>query len=115
VTLAAVSLTRLIVCVQQSIAAIRMFPKAHLCVRKRARKRRQTHATDAGCARVSLVCVYRCSFYCCFFFAHITCRYGQPPEEIIKDIAPGLELDEDGVPKIDAMGFFGDNEECVVM
>jgi hypothetical protein len=106
VTLAAVSLTRLIVCVQQSIAAIRMFPKAHLCVRKRARKRRQ---------RVSLVCVYRCSFYCCFFFAHITCRYGQPPEEIIKDIAPGLELDEDGVPKIDAMGFFGDNEECVVM
>lgn len=42
-------------------------------------------------------------------------RYGQPPAEIIKDIAPGLELDEDGIPKMDAMGFFGDSEECVVM
>jgi hypothetical protein len=42
-------------------------------------------------------------------------RYGQPPAEIIKDIAPDLELDEDGVPKLDTMGGFGDNEECVLM
>jgi hypothetical protein len=47
-----------------------------------------------------------------FFFSF---RYGQPPSEIIKDIAPDLELDEDGVPKLDSMGGFGDNEECVVM
>ena len=44
-------------------------------------------------------------------------RYGQPPAEIIKDIAPGLELDEEGVPKLDAMDGmpFGENEECSIM
>jgi len=41
-------------------------------------------------------------------------EYGQPPPEIVKEIAPGLELDSDGVPKID--GLFGDGEEeCRIM
>merc|ERR1712226_428137 len=31
-------------------------------------------------------------------------EFGQPPAEIIQEIAPGLELDEEGVPKFD---FFG--------
>ena len=44
-------------------------------------------------------------------------RYGQPPPAIIKEIAPGLELDEEGVPKLDGMGGlpFGENEECSIM
>jgi peroxin-19 len=39
-------------------------------------------------------------------------EYGQPPNEIIQEIAPGLELDEDGMPKLDAAGL---NEECRIM
>jgi peroxin-19 len=27
-------------------------------------------------------------------------EYGQPPAEIIQEIAPGIELDADGVPKM---------------
>lgn len=46
-------------------------------------------------------------------------EYGQPPAEIIKEIAPGLELDEDGVPKMDSgmpgMPFLPGNEQCSVM
>ena len=45
-------------------------------------------------------------------------RYGQPPPDIIKEIAPGLDLDEEGVPKLDGMGGFpfgGENEECNIM
>ena len=39
-------------------------------------------------------------------------RYGQPPPEIVKEIAPGLELDEDGIPKMDLLN---GNEECRIM
>lgn len=46
-------------------------------------------------------------------------EYGQPPAEIIKDIAPGLELDSNGLPKLDGAGMppFPDGEdgECRVM
>lgn len=44
-------------------------------------------------------------------------EFGQPPPEIIKDIAPGLELDADGVPRLDTMGGmpFNGDEECRVM
>jgi len=31
-------------------------------------------------------------------------EYGQPPSEIINEIAPGLELDEDGLPKMNGGG-----------
>lgn len=58
---------------------------------------------------------------CVAHFARLTVatthRYGQPPPEIIKEIAPGLELDEEGVPKLDGLGSlpFGENEECGIM
>lgn len=43
-------------------------------------------------------------------------EYGQPPEEIIKEIAPGMELDANGLPKVDGSGLpFSENEECRVM
>eukprot|EP00544_Gedaniella_sp_CCMP2646_P009073 CAMPEP_0202498302 /NCGR_PEP_ID=MMETSP1361-20130828/25489_1 /ASSEMBLY_ACC=CAM_ASM_000849 /TAXON_ID=210615 /ORGANISM="Staurosira complex sp., Strain CCMP2646" /LENGTH=319 /DNA_ID=CAMNT_0049130137 /DNA_START=15 /DNA_END=974 /DNA_ORIENTATION=+ len=45
-------------------------------------------------------------------------EYGQPPPDIIKEIAPGLDLDEEGVPKLDGMGCFpsgGENEDCNIM
>jgi hypothetical protein len=45
-------------------------------------------------------------------------RYGQPPQDIVNEIAPGLELDEDGMPKInpmEGMPFGGGNEECTIM
>jgi Pex19 protein family len=56
-------------------------------------------------------------------------EYGQPPVEIIQAIAPGLELDDNGLPKLDGdtmgsggfAGFppFGDGtggtDECIVM
>jgi peroxin-19 len=44
-------------------------------------------------------------------------EYGQPPQDIINEIAPGLELDEDGMPKVNPMGGmpFGGNEECRIM
>lgn len=38
-------------------------------------------------------------------------EYGQPPNEIIQEIAPGLELDEDGMPKLDGAA----GEECRIM
>lgn len=47
--------------------------------------------------------------------------YGQPPLEIVQEIAPGLELQEDGLPKLDSdlPPFFLNgspgNEECIVM
>jgi len=41
-------------------------------------------------------------------------EFGQPPQEIINDIAPGLELDQDGMPKINPLDTLG-NEECCVM
>lgn len=37
-------------------------------------------------------------------------EYGQPPAEIINEIAPGLELDEDGMPKFDPA-----SGECGIM
>lgn len=45
-------------------------------------------------------------------------EFGQPPAEIIKDIAPGIELDANGMPKLDESGipFLGEGqEECRVM
>ena len=38
-----------------------------------------------------------------FFFSlwAETHRYGQPPADIIKELAPGLEFDEEGMPKMD--------------
>lgn len=48
-------------------------------------------------------------------------EYGQPPVEIIKEIAPGIELDEEGMPKVDGSSAFppfmpnGSNEECRIM
>ena len=49
--------------------------------------------------------------------ADFTIRFGQPPQEIINDIAPGLELDEDGMPKINPLQQLplGENEDCVIM
>lgn len=31
-------------------------------------------------------------------------KYGQPPAEIIKDLAPGLKFDENGMPIVPNMG-----------
>lgn len=31
-------------------------------------------------------------------------QYGQPPAEIIKDLAPGLKFDENGMPVMPNMG-----------
>jgi Pex19 protein family len=53
-------------------------------------------------------------------------QYGQPPAEIVNEVAPGLELDEDGMPKLDGSGIlpplFGagagagpNGEDCSVM
>ena len=54
-------------------------------------------------------------------------EYGQPPAEIIQEIAPGLDLDPDGVPKFQFPGLGGggtgggplppgmNEEDCVVM
>mmetsp|Transcript_20451 Transcript_20451/g.42030 ORF Transcript_20451/g.42030 Transcript_20451/m.42030 type:complete len:366 (-) Transcript_20451:52-1149(-) len=48
-------------------------------------------------------------------------EYGQPPAEIIQDIAPGLELDEEGLPKMNAMppfmggGSGNPGEDCRMM
>lgn len=30
-------------------------------------------------------------------------KYGQPPPEVVKDLAPGVELGENGLPKLDAL------------
>ena len=42
-------------------------------------------------------------------------EYGQPPAEIIQDIAPGLEVDEEGMPKFDLENMGANNEECRIM
>lgn len=43
-------------------------------------------------------------------------EYGQPPAEIVQEIAPGIELDSEGVPKLDpATMMTGNNEECRIM
>ena len=50
-------------------------------------------------------------------------RYGQPPAEIISKLAPDLEFDEEGLPKMDKAGMPGmpglpfptGNEECTIM
>ena len=40
-------------------------------------------------------------------------EYGQPPVELLQEIAPGIELDSTGMPKFDGSGLpFGGNEEC---
>ena len=44
-------------------------------------------------------------------------EYGQPPAEIIQTIAPGLELDEEGVPKLDFANLMMDpeNKDCNIL
>ena len=44
-------------------------------------------------------------------------EFGQPPTEIIQEIAPGLELDDEGMPKLNASGlpFPGNDEDCRIM
>jgi len=47
-------------------------------------------------------------------------EYGQPPPEIIQDIAPGLQLDADGMPVMDGSAaglpfLGGNNDECCIM
>jgi peroxin-19 len=42
-------------------------------------------------------------------------EYGQPPTEIIQEIAPGIELDAEGMPKLDGSNLpFPPNEECCI-
>jgi Pex19 protein family len=45
--------------------------------------------------------------------------YGQPPIDIIKEIAPGLDVNEDGMPNFEGMPWglpgSGKNEECSIM
>jgi peroxin-19 len=36
-------------------------------------------------------------------------EFGQPPIEIVEAIAPGIELDENGLPKV------GADEDCRIM
>mmetsp|Transcript_1806 Transcript_1806/g.2597 ORF Transcript_1806/g.2597 Transcript_1806/m.2597 type:complete len:378 (-) Transcript_1806:224-1357(-) len=45
-------------------------------------------------------------------------EFGQPPAEIIKELAPDLEFDEEGMPNIGNMGITGmppGNENCSIM
>jgi len=50
-------------------------------------------------------------------------EYGQPPAEIISKLAPDLEFDEEGLPKMDKAGMPGmpglpfptGKEECTIM
>ena len=44
-------------------------------------------------------------------------EFGNPPEEIIQEIAPGLESDSDGMPNINPLRGLGGNgdEECRIM
>jgi peroxin-19 len=45
-------------------------------------------------------------------------EYGQPPSDIIQEIAPGIELDSDGIPKMNGdtgMPMPYGNEECRIM
>lgn len=66
------------------------------------------------------------------FIFYQSIRFGQPPAEIIKELAPELEFDEEGMPKLDGMnmpfppmmgmpnmnvppGGVPGNEECIIM
>jgi Pex19 protein family len=46
-------------------------------------------------------------------------EYGQPPAEIIHEIAPGMELDANGLPKLNGpvppFATGGENDECSIM
>jgi peroxin-19 len=42
-------------------------------------------------------------------------EYGQPPSDIIREIAPGLELDANGLPKMNGVPGGGDGDECRIM
>ncbi|CAB9498737.1 Peroxisome biogenesis protein 19 [Seminavis robusta] len=44
-------------------------------------------------------------------------EFGQPPVEIVQDIAPGLEFDAEGVPKMESAmpPFLAGDEECRIM
>ena len=43
-------------------------------------------------------------------------EYGQPPPELVKKLAPELEFDQDGMPKMDSTGLGPMmNEECCIM
>lgn len=52
-----------------------------------------------------------------FSFFPLSKRYGQPPHEIIQEIAPGLELDNEGMPKFNPLTNGGgiNNEDCCIM
>ena len=41
-------------------------------------------------------------------------EYGQPPPEIIQEIAPGLEVDEEGVPKFQFPPMGNQDEDCTI-
>jgi hypothetical protein len=46
-------------------------------------------------------------------------RFGQPPHDLVQQMAPGLEFDEEGMPKMDGndsgLPFPMGNEECSIM
>ena len=43
-------------------------------------------------------------------------KYGQPPMEIVQEIAPGLELDGDGMPAVNPLMNIGiGDDECCIM
>ncbi len=47
---------------------------------------------------------------------HNVQEYGQPPKELIKTLAPDLDFDESGMPKMDGAGFGPMmDEECCIM
>ena len=51
----------------------------------------------------------------------LSTRFGQPPADIIKELAPELEFDKEGMPKMDMdMGMSGmppfmGNDNCTLM
>jgi len=42
-------------------------------------------------------------------------KYGQPPMEIVREIAPGLDLDGDGMPINPLMNISTGEDECCIM
>ena len=42
-------------------------------------------------------------------------NFGQPPLEIVREIAPGLELDGDGMPTMNIFNHGAGDEECCIM
>ena len=46
-------------------------------------------------------------------------RFGQPPHDLVQQMAPGLEFDDGGMPKMDGadsgLPFPIENEDCNIM